>query len=55
MYQNVQGKAKPVAEINPDIPPDFADIITRAMSVDKTKRYQSMDDLTEALDNVRLQ
>ncbi len=55
MYQHVQGKAKPVAEINPDIPPDFADIITRAMSVDKTKRYQSMDDLTEALDNVRLQ
>ncbi len=54
MYQHVQGKAKPVAEINPDIPPDFADIITRAMSVDKTKRYQSMDDLTEALDNVRL-
>ncbi len=55
MYQHVQGKAKPVAEINPDIPPDFADIISRAMSVDKTKRYQSMDDLTEALDNVRLQ
>ena len=48
MYQHVQGKAKPVAEINPDIPPDFADIISRAMSVDKTKRYQSMVELTEA-------
>jgi len=54
MYQHVQGKAKPVAEINPDIPDDFADIIARAMSVDKTKRFQSMDELTDALDAVRL-
>ena len=54
MYQHVQGKAKPVAEINPDIPPDFADIITKAMSVDKTKRFQSMEELTDALDVVRL-
>ena len=54
MYQHVQGKAKPVAEINPDIPEDFADLITRAMSVDKTKRFQSMDELTDALDAVRL-
>ncbi len=54
MYQHVQGKAKPVAEINPDIPEDYADIIARAMSVDKTKRFQSMDELTDALDSVRL-
>ena len=54
MYQHVQGKAKPVAEINPGIPEDFADIIARAMSVDKTKRFQSMDELTDALDAVRL-
>ena len=54
MYQHVQGKAKPVAEINPDIPEDFAEIIARAMSVDKTKRFQSMDELTDALDSVRL-
>jgi len=54
MYQHVQGKAKPVAEINPGIPDDFADIISRAMSVDKTKRFQSMDELTDALDSVRL-
>ncbi|MEM8815243.1 MAG: HEAT repeat domain-containing protein [Pseudomonadota bacterium] len=54
MYQHVQGKAKPAAEINPDIPDDFADIIERAMSVDKTKRFQSMDELTDALDSVRL-
>jgi serine/threonine-protein kinase len=54
MYQHVQGKARPVTEVNPDVPPDFAEIITKAMSVDKTKRYQSMEELTEALDAVRI-
>ena len=33
---------------------EFAAIIAKAMSVDKTKRYQSMDDLNEALDTVKL-
>jgi serine/threonine-protein kinase len=50
MYQHVQGKAKQCQEINPEIPDDYAAIIARAMSVDKTKRFQSMDELTEALD-----
>jgi serine/threonine-protein kinase len=52
MYQHVQGKAKDCQEINPDIPDEFAAIINKAMSVDKTKRYQSMAELTEALDAV---
>ena len=52
MYQHVQGKAKHCQEINPDIPDEFAAIIDKAMSVDKTKRYQSMAELTEALDSV---
>jgi serine/threonine-protein kinase len=50
MYQHVQGKAKLCQEINPEIPDDYAVIIAKAMSVDKTKRFQSMDELTEALD-----
>jgi len=54
MYQHVQGKAKLCQEVNPDIPDDYAAIIAKAMSVDKTKRYQSMDELTAALDTVRL-
>ena len=52
MYQHVQGKAKAAQEINPDIPDAFAEVIAKAMSVDKTKRYQSMDELTDALDAV---
>jgi serine/threonine-protein kinase len=54
MYQHVQGKAKLCQEINPEIPDDFAAIILKAMSVDKSKRYQSMEELTDALDAVDL-
>jgi serine/threonine-protein kinase len=52
MYQHVQGKAKLCQEVNPDIPDLYAEVITKAMSVDKTKRYQSMDALTEALEPI---
>ncbi len=54
MYQHVQGKAKAVQEINPEIPDDYAAVIAKAMSVDKTKRFQSMDELTDALDAVSM-
>lgn len=54
MYQHVQGKATDCQEINKDIPDDLAAIIVKAMSVDKTKRYQSMEELTDALDTVTL-
>jgi serine/threonine-protein kinase len=52
MYQHVQGKAKLCQEINAEIPDGFAAVITKAMSVDKSKRFQSMDELTEALEIV---
>ena len=54
MYQHVQGKAKHCQEINPKISDEFAELIGKAMSVDKTKRYQSMDELTDALDAITL-
>jgi serine/threonine-protein kinase len=54
MYQHVQGKAKPPQEINAAIPDDFAAIITKAMSVDKTKRFQTMTELMDALDAVKI-
>ena len=52
MYQHVQGKAKKCQEINPDIPDEYAEIIEKAMSVDKSKRYQSMSELHDALEQV---
>lgn len=54
MYQHVQGKAKRCQELNPDVPDDYAGVIGKAMSVDKTKRYRSMDELIDALDAVKL-
>ena len=54
MYQHVQGKAKLCQEINPEIPDSYAAVIARAMSVDKSKRHQSMEELTEALDAITL-
>jgi len=50
MYQHVQGKAKSAIEVNPQLPRPLADLVTKAMSVDKAKRYQSMDELREALE-----
>ncbi len=52
MYQHVQGKAKPIQEINKDVPDQYVALITQAMSVDKTKRQQSMPELTDALDAI---
>jgi serine/threonine-protein kinase len=50
MYQHVQGRAKAPADINPTLPPGLSEIIVRAMSVDKTKRQTSMDDLRLSLE-----
>jgi serine/threonine-protein kinase len=50
MYQHVQGKAKFCEELNPEIPPALAAVVRKAMEVDKTKRYGSMDELREALE-----
>jgi len=54
MYQHVQGKAKVCQDVNPDIPDDYAALIAKAMSVDKTKRYQTMDELMDALNEIQL-
>ncbi len=54
MYQHVQGKAKRCQEINSDIPDDYAAVIAKAMSVDKTKRHSTMDELIDALSDVSL-
>jgi tRNA A-37 threonylcarbamoyl transferase component Bud32 len=54
MYQHVQGKASLCQELNPDVPDDYAAIIGKSMSVDKTKRYQSMGELINALSGVNV-
>ncbi len=49
MYQHVQGKARPPQEINPALPAGLSELVMKAMAVDKTKRFQSMDELRTAL------
>jgi eukaryotic-like serine/threonine-protein kinase len=49
MYQHVQGRARAPCEINPALPKELGELIMRAMSVDKTKRFQNMEELRTAL------
>src|SRR5258706_7055489 len=53
MYQHVQGKARVPQDLNPALPPGFSDLVMKAMSVDKTKRYQTMDELRTAFERFR--
>ena len=53
MYQHVQGKARNPQEVNPNLPPGLADVVMKAMAVDKNARYQSMDELRAALSAFR--
>ncbi|MFC4314883.1 HEAT repeat domain-containing protein [Steroidobacter flavus] len=50
MYQHVQGKAKSAIEVNPQLPRPLSELVSKAMAVDKTKRFQSMDELRLALE-----
>lgn len=52
MYQHVQGKAKSPIEVNPQLPKALSDLVARAMAVDKNKRFQSMEELREALEKL---
>ncbi len=50
MYQHVQGKARSPLEVNPSLPKALAEIVVKSMSVDKQKRFQSMDEMRLALE-----
>ncbi len=54
MYQHVQGKATLCQDLNSNVPDEYAAVIGRAMSVDKTKRQQSMDELIDTLSAVNV-
>jgi len=55
MYQHVQGKATALDELNSAVPKELSHIVTKAMAVDKEKRYSSMDQLKAALETVAAQ
>jgi serine/threonine-protein kinase len=49
MYQHVQGKAKTVHELNENVPEALSQLVGRLMSVDKSRRPKSMDEVQRAL------
>jgi serine/threonine-protein kinase len=49
MYQHVQGKCIRCDEVNPAIPKELADVVHKAMAIDKMDRYDSMDELSNAI------
>jgi serine/threonine-protein kinase len=51
MYQHVQGKARAPQEINPTLSANLAEVVVKAMSVDKAKRFQTMDEFRSALEH----
>jgi len=52
MYQHVQGKCPRCDETNPAIPKALADVVHKAMEVDKLKRFESMDEFQKAINAV---
>jgi eukaryotic-like serine/threonine-protein kinase len=52
MYQHVQGKATPLNQLNPTVPQQLAAIVAKAMTVDKTKRHDSMEQLRAELEAI---
>jgi HEAT repeat protein/tRNA A-37 threonylcarbamoyl transferase component Bud32 len=50
MYQHVQGKARAPQEINPTLSANLAEVVVKAMAVDKAKRFQTMEELKGALE-----
>ena len=50
MYQHVQGKARPPIDINKELPLELNNLVLKCMSLDKSKRAQSMDELRQALE-----
>lgn len=49
MYQHVQGKARPVHELNPDVPRTLSTVVAKMMAVSPEDRYQSMDEVRRVL------
>jgi eukaryotic-like serine/threonine-protein kinase len=50
MYQHVQGKARAPREINPKLPANLADAVVKSMAVEKSKRFQTMDEFRATLE-----
>ncbi|MFW5452311.1 HEAT repeat domain-containing protein [Thioalkalivibrio sulfidiphilus] len=49
MYQHVQGKARPVSEVNPNVPRTLSAVVAKMMALSPEDRYQNMEEVRRAL------
>jgi len=49
MYQHVQGNARPVSEVNPNVPKTLGAVVARMMALSPDDRYQNMEEVRRAL------
>lgn len=49
LYRHVHGDIKPIREANPEVPESLAAIVTKMMSVNPKKRYQTMQEVEREL------
>lgn len=54
LYRHVHGDIKPIREANPEIPESLAGIVTKMMTINPKKRYQTMQELERELRMYRL-
>ncbi len=52
LFQHIEGKAKMVHEINPDMTPKISFLIKKMMAVNPDDRYQSMSEVKYAIDKL---
>ena len=52
LFQHVEGKAVPASKANPKISDELSDIIMKTMSLNPDDRYQTAEDLSDALDDL---
>ena len=50
LFQHLEGKAKPVHEVNPKINPRISRFVKKLMAVDADKRIQTMDEASVAIE-----
>ena len=55
MYQHVQGKAKSVMALNPEVPEALSQCVARCMAVDKSKRFPTMAEAQAAISRFTVQ
>jgi len=53
LYQHAGGKAKPVNQINQEIPEDVNQLVKKMIAVERPERFQSMQEVSQAIEELK--